>query len=176
MYPSGYEKYESSNGRRFFSPMSGTTVPCSLTIVVGSGATLGFTNAHFSQNTVMNKMMAPKQIRKNGRTLRFRKRFSACSIRRSRLHGVTAHFSGDPESGDKNQGVRTIHKNIGFQRNVTEVGEEIDSDVDQIPGSENVKVNSRSFRSGERPNDAKLTSAEMPEIHDACHVKEAEHQ
>src|SRR5271169_3310312 len=115
MYHSGYEKYESSTGRRFFSPMSGTTVPCSRTIAVGSGPTVGFTKAHFSQNTVMNKTMAPKQIRKNGRTLRFRKRFSFCSIRRSRCRGGAAHFCGDQERGNENQDVRTIHKNIGLQ-------------------------------------------------------------
>src|SRR5712691_13243949 len=125
MYHSGYEKYESSTGRRFFSPMSGTAIPCCLAIA-GSGPTVGFTKAHFSQHTVTNKTIAPKQIRKNGRTLRFRKRFRPCSIRRSRLRGVATHFSGDPEGGDEDQDMRKIHENICLQRNVAKVREKID--------------------------------------------------
>src|ERR1700675_925920 len=175
MYHSGYEKYESSTGRRFFSPMSGTALPCCLAIV-GSGPTVGFTKAHFSQNTVTNKTNAPKQIRRNGRTLRFRKRFSPCSIRRSRLRGVAAHFSGDPEGGDENQDVRKIDENVGFQRNVSEVREKIDDNVDQIPDAENVKVYSRPARRGQGADHPERARGQMSEIHDARHVEEAEHQ
>src|SRR5580693_9934798 len=97
--------------------MSGTATPCGL-VIVGRGPTVGLTKAHFSVNAATNKTKAPKQIKKNGRTLRFRKRFSFSRIARSRLGGVAAHFSGDQERSNKNKDMRQIDKNVGFQRNL----------------------------------------------------------
>src|SRR5580693_422599 len=97
--------------------MSGTATPCCLAIV-GSGPTVGFTKAHFSVNAATNRTKAPKQIRKNGRTLRFRKRFSFSRIARSCLGAVAAHFSGNQERGNKDKDVREIDENIRLQRNL----------------------------------------------------------
>src|SRR5712692_8512714 len=175
MYHSGYEKYESSTGRRFFSPMSAAGFFPS-NEVCGSGPTGGFTKAHFSQNTATNNTNAPKTIRKNGRTLRFRKRFSFSRIARSRLRDVTAHFSGDQKRCDENQDVRKIDENVGLQRNLIEVRNKINDDINQIPRSENVKIDSRAARRSQRADHAERTRGKMSEIHDARHVEQAEHQ
>src|ERR1700745_2612050 len=80
MYHSGYEKYESSTGLLFFSAISAGSF--ALDEDWGNGPIGGFTKAHFSQNTATNKTNAPKQTRKNGRALCFRKRFSSSRIGR----------------------------------------------------------------------------------------------
>src|SRR5712692_1848867 len=156
MYHSGYEKYESPNGRRFVCPMSAAGF-FSLNEVCGSGPTGCFTKAHFNQKIATNKTNAPKTIRKNGRTLRFRKRFHFSRIARSRLHVFAAHFGSDPEGGNENQDVRKIDENICLQRNVAKVRDKIDDDVNQIPGSENVEINSRAACRGQRANHSKRT-------------------
>src|SRR5260370_41213779 len=104
--------------------MSGHALACALAIV-RSGQPAGFTKAHISQNVATNNVNAPKQIRKNGRTLRFRKRVSFSRIARSRLRNATVHFGGDPEGSDEDQDVRKIYENIRFQRNATKVLEKI---------------------------------------------------
>src|SRR5437660_11570640 len=174
MYHSGYEKYESSSGRRFFSPMSGPAIPRSLAIA-GSGPAAGFTKAHFSQKIATNKTNAPRQIRINGRTLRFRKHFSFSRIAKSRRRGVAAHFSGDQERGDENQDVRKIDENVGLQGNLVQMRDKINDDVDQIPRSENVEINPRAARRGERADQAERTGGQMADIHDARHVEQTEH-
>src|SRR5882757_243442 len=89
MYHSGYEKYESSSGLLFFSPISAAGF-FALNELGGSGPASGFTKAHFSQNTATNRTNAPRQIRMNGRTLRFRKRFSFSRISAFRGSGAQA--------------------------------------------------------------------------------------
>src|SRR6266481_6775092 len=175
MYHSGYEKYESSAGLLFFSPISGAAIPCCLAIV-GSGPTVGLSKAHFSQNTATNNTNAPKQIRKNGRTLCFRKRFSFSRIARSRRRGAAAHFGGNQKSGDENQDVRKIDENVGFQRNLVQMRNKINDDVDQVPSSENVKINSRAARRSKSSDHSERAGGQMPDVHNARHMKQAEHQ
>src|SRR6267378_410766 len=142
----------------------------------GSGPTVGFTNAHLSQKAATNKTIAPNAIRKNGRTLLLKKRFSPSRIAGSSLRRITAHFGGDPEGRDENEDVRQVDENIGLQRDLIQVGVEIDGHIDQIPGSQNVKVNSRASRRSERADHAEGSRTEVPEVHDPRHVEKAEHQ
>src|SRR5258708_5110725 len=102
MYHSGYEKYESSTGRRFFPPTS-VAGAFSRSEICGSGPTGGFTKAHLSQNTATNKINAPRQIRKNGSNLRFRKCLNFSRIARSSHREIAAPFCREHENGRVNQ-------------------------------------------------------------------------
>src|SRR5580693_9876585 len=52
----------------------------------------------------------------------------------------------------------------------------IDNNVDQIPGSENVKINSRAARRSQRSDHSESAGSKMTEVHNARHVEETEHQ
>src|SRR5947208_9948367 len=161
MYHSGYEKYESSTGRRFFPPTS-VAGSFSRSEICGSGPSGGFTKAHLSQNMATNKINAPKQIRKNGSNLRFRKRFNFSRIVRSSHCEIASHFRRNQESGDENQDVRKIDENVGLQRNLAHMRNKINDDVNQVPRSENVKIDSRPTRRSQRPITPSAPAAKCP--------------
>src|SRR5882724_5082949 len=154
--------------------MSGAAFPCCTD--PESGPTAGFTKAHFSQKTATNKTNAPNTIRKNRRTLRLKMRISPSRIAGSGLRRVAAHLGGDPEGRDENEDVRQVDKNIGLQRDLMQVGVEIDGHIDQIPGSQNVEIHARAARRSERADHAERSSTEVPEVHDPRHVEQAKHQ
>src|SRR5882724_10445466 len=154
--------------------MSGAAFPCCTD--PESGPTAGFTKAHFSQKTATNKTNAPNTIRKNRRTLRLKMRISPSRIAGSGLRRVAAHFGGDPEGCDENEDVRQVDKNIGLQRDLIQVGVEIDGHVDQIPGPQNVEIHARAARRSERADHAEGSSTEVSEVDDSRHVEQAEHQ
>src|SRR6267378_6410802 len=142
----------------------------------GSGPTVGFTNAHLSQKAATNKTIAPNAIRKNGRTLLLKKRFSPSRIAGSGLRRIAAHLGGDPEGRDENEDVRQVDENIGLQRDLIQMRVEIDGHIDQIPSPQDVKIDSRATRRGESADHAERSSTEVPEVDDSRHVEEAKHQ
>src|SRR5579863_9582432 len=105
-------------GLRFFSPKSGTAMSL---LIACSGGTLGFTNAHFRANAAINKTTAPTNIKRKGRTLRFRKCVMLWSIVRSGLRGRFADFCGDQKCRNENQDVRQVDENIAFQGDVPQM-------------------------------------------------------
>src|SRR2546426_8782847 len=120
--------------------MSGAAFPCCA--ITESCPTAGFSKAHFSQKTATNKTIAPNTIRKNGRTILLKKRFNPSRIVGSGLRRVAAHLGGDQEGRDENEDVRQVDENIGLQRDLMQVGVEIDGHIDQIPDRKSTRLNS----------------------------------
>ena len=79
-------------------------------------------------------------------------------------------------AGAEDEDVRKIDENVGSEGNLLQMGNEIHGDVDEVPGSEHVEIDARTPRGSQRANDGKCARAEMAEVHDAGHVKEAEHE
>src|ERR1700682_6123793 len=80
--------------------------------------------------TATKKTNAVRKIRKNGRTLRFRKRFTSSRIARSCLRSIPAHFGCDQKGRDENENVRQVDKKIRLQRDLIQMGDKINDYVD----------------------------------------------
>src|SRR6202165_2185325 len=97
---------------------------------MGSAPAGGLTKAHFNTKTATKKTNAVRKIRKNGRTLRFRKRFTSSSIARSYLRSIPAQFGGDQKCSDENENVRQVDKKIRLQGDLIQMSDKINDYVD----------------------------------------------
>src|SRR5258708_37200376 len=97
---------------------------------MGSAPAAGLTKAHFNTKTATKKANAVRKTRKNGRNLRFRKRFTSSRIARSCLRSIPAHFGCDPKRRDENENLRQVDKKNRLQRDLTQGGDEIKDYVD----------------------------------------------
>src|SRR5271165_5602948 len=106
-------------------------------------------------------------------TMAITARLANLSTDRSRMGAF--YINGNPKRRDGNDEMRHVDSRVRQQTHRTEMGCEVQYDIDAVPDSQSPKINARGFGRDQTRNQGQRAQREVTEIDQRGHAEKAEH-